>query len=80
MLDGLITGTPASLRIGIEIALPPELNSPMYAIAAESCAARLRARGGGKREQQQRNEGSERRAHERKDATNGARGNAPERS
>ena len=42
MFAGLICGTPASLRIGIETADAPELNSPMYAAVASSCAA-LRA-------------------------------------
>jgi hypothetical protein len=36
VFEGLIAGTPPSLRIGIEIALAPELNAPMYAIAAVS--------------------------------------------
>ena len=42
MFAGEICGTPPSLRIGIEIAEAPELNSPMYAAALSSCAT-LRA-------------------------------------
>jgi hypothetical protein len=38
-LDGLICAIPASLRIGIEISLAPELNSPRYTIARRSEAA-----------------------------------------
>ena len=40
MFEGLICAIPASLRIGIEMALAPELNSPMYAIVESSLAAR----------------------------------------
>ena len=42
MLAGEICGTPPSLRIGIEIAEAPELNSPMYTAVLSSCAT-LRA-------------------------------------
>ena len=42
MLAGEICGTPPSFRIGIETALAPELNSPMYTAVVSSCAA-LRA-------------------------------------
>ena len=40
MLDGLTTGTPASLVIGIITAAAPELNGPMIASAESSCATR----------------------------------------
>ena len=40
MFDGLIIGTPASLVIGIAIALAPELKAPMSATAPSSRATR----------------------------------------
>ena len=40
VFDGLIIAIAASLRIGIETALAPELNDPIHAIAPSSRAAR----------------------------------------
>jgi hypothetical protein len=40
VLEGLICAIRVSLRIGMEIAVAPELNSPMYAMLDGSIAAR----------------------------------------
>jgi hypothetical protein len=40
VLAGLSCGTPASLRIGSDTAVAPELNSPMYMAVVSSWAAR----------------------------------------
>src|SRR3954452_5830487 len=42
VFDGLICAIPASLRIGSDTGVPPELNSPKYPAVDLSCAA-LRA-------------------------------------
>ena len=44
VFDGVIIGIPASLVIGIAIALAPELNSPMYASVVPSPEARIALR------------------------------------